>query len=242
MSVLCILFIFIFRIVFFVFVCLFCFVILCLVDFFVFGRRFCFFVFSLLKNENIGEKIVFNSFCDFECVIFIFGDFRMFIFNDVGLLLLLLLKCVFKFVGVIGFVVASSEFVRLVVDFLIEFVMNDVLFVGGWNMDFGGVCVFFDGFVFVFVFFEDFIRFALFLVDFLSRSRFVFRFFLFNDLNNFIVFFINLDDCCCLLFVVGDLKLWCGCCLCVFVSYFLFRVGCFVRAFVSFNCYCFCII
>mmetsp|Transcript_551 Transcript_551/g.2233 ORF Transcript_551/g.2233 Transcript_551/m.2233 type:complete len:272 (+) Transcript_551:1186-2001(+) len=205
MSALCILLIFISRIASSASACSLCPATSRLADLLVFGRRPCFLVPPLLKNENIGEKIVSNSFRDPERVIFTFGDPRTSTPNDVGPSSPSPPKRVLKFVGATGSAAAPPEPVRLAVDFLIELVMNDASLAGGRNTDPGGVCASPDGLALALASSEDFTRFALSSADSSSRSRFAPRSFLLNDLNNFIALPINPDDCRRSSLVVGDL-------------------------------------
>jgi hypothetical protein len=206
-----------------------------LADLLVFGRRPCFLVPPLLKNENIGEKIVSNSFRDPERVIFTFGDPRTSTPNDVGPSSPSPPKRVLKFVGATGSAAAPPEPVRLAVDFLIELVMNDASLAGGRNTDPGGVRASPDGLALALASSEDFTRFALSSADSSSRSRFAPRSFLLNDLNNFIALPINPDDCCRSSLVVGDLKPWRGRRSRASVSHLSSRVGCPARALVPLN-------
>jgi hypothetical protein len=107
----------------------------------VFIRRTCFLVPPLLKNENIGEKIVSNSFRDPERLIVTFGDPSTPAFNISESSSPSLPKRVLRLVGATGSVAAPPEPVRLTVDFLTELVMNDASFADGRNTEPGGVCV-----------------------------------------------------------------------------------------------------
>ena len=170
-----------------------------------FNLRDGFLVPPLLKNENIGEKMVSKSFLDPARFILTAGDVKAPASTFVDDLLFSSANRVVRFVGTIPSASALFESARLAVVFLIELVMNDAS-PGGLILDPGGVCAAPDPFASSSAIALVRARFESSLASVPRRSRFVPRSFRLSDLNSFIALPINPDDRRPVL--VGDLRWW----------------------------------
>lgn len=168
-----------------------------------FNLRDGFLVPPLLKNENIGEKMVSKSFLDPARFILTAGDVKAPASTFVDDLLFSSANRVVRFVGTIPSASALFESARLAVVFLIELVMNDAS-AGGLILDPGGVCAAPDPFASSSAIVFVRARFESSLASVPRRSRFVPRSFRLSDLNSFIALPINPDDRRPVL--VGDLR------------------------------------
>ena len=170
-----------------------------------FNLRDGFLVPPLLKNENIGEKMVSKSFLDPARFILTAGDVKAPASTFVDDLLFSSANRVVRFVGTIPSASALFESARLAVVFLIELVMNDAS-AGGLILDPGGVCAAPDPFASSSAIVLVRARFESSLASVPRRSRFVPRSFRLSDLNSFIALPINPDDRRPVL--EGDLRWW----------------------------------
>ena len=168
-----------------------------------FNLRDGFLVPPLLKNENIGEKMVSKSFLDPARFILTAGDVKAPASTFVDDLLFSSANRVVRFVGTIPSASALFESARLAVVLLIELVMNDASPVG-LILDPGGVCAAPDPLASSSAIVLVRARFESSLTSVPRRSRFVPRSFRLSDLNSFIALPINPDDRRPVL--VGDLR------------------------------------